>query len=104
MKAPAHGGVRVPVDRGTDRVSQPGGEPSYPVVVDARSEIRAFLTSRRAKITPEQAGLTSYGSRRVPGLRREEVAGELSTQSTEFRTRWAATPDETDSVRPPGPS
>ena len=42
--------------------------------MDTRSEIREFLTSRRAKITPEQAGLTSYGSRRVPGLRREEVA------------------------------
>ena len=42
--------------------------------VDTRSEIQEFLTSRRAKITPEQAGLTSYGSRRVPGLRREEVA------------------------------
>ena len=43
--------------------------------MDARSEIREFLTSRRAKITPEQAGLPWYGDkRRVPGLRREEVA------------------------------
>ncbi len=42
--------------------------------VETRSEIREFLISRRARITPEQAGLTSYGSRRVPGLRREEVA------------------------------
>jgi transcriptional regulator with XRE-family HTH domain len=44
--------------------------------VDTRSEIREFLTSRRARITPEEAGLRSYGSgpRRVPGLRREEVA------------------------------
>jgi transcriptional regulator with XRE-family HTH domain len=43
--------------------------------VDTRSEIREFLTSRRARITPEQAGLTWYGeNRRVPGLRREEVA------------------------------
>jgi transcriptional regulator with XRE-family HTH domain len=39
-----------------------------------KKEIREFLTSRRARITPEQAGLRSYGSRRVPGLRREEVA------------------------------
>ncbi len=40
-----------------------------------RSEIREFLTTRRAKITPEQAGLRFYGrNRRVPGLRREEVA------------------------------
>ncbi|WP_323099419.1 helix-turn-helix transcriptional regulator [Intrasporangium sp. YIM S08009] len=36
---------------------------------------RDFLVSRRAKITPEQAGLRRYGGqRRVPGLRREEVA------------------------------
>jgi transcriptional regulator with XRE-family HTH domain len=42
--------------------------------VDARTEIRDFLTSRRAKITPEQIGLTAYGPRQVPGLRREEVA------------------------------
>ena len=42
--------------------------------MDARSEIREFLTSRRARINPEQAGLTTYGERRVPGLRREEVA------------------------------
>jgi transcriptional regulator with XRE-family HTH domain len=38
-------------------------------------EIRDFLSSRRARITPEQAGLPAYGGkRRVPGLRREEVA------------------------------
>jgi transcriptional regulator with XRE-family HTH domain len=44
--------------------------------VDTRSEIREFLTSRRARITPEQAGLRTdgHGPRRVPGLRREEVA------------------------------
>jgi transcriptional regulator with XRE-family HTH domain len=42
--------------------------------VDTKKEIREFLTSRRARITPEQVGLISYGSRRVPGLRREEVA------------------------------
>jgi transcriptional regulator with XRE-family HTH domain len=35
---------------------------------------RSFLTSRRGRITPEQAGLNAYGPRRVPGLRREEVA------------------------------
>jgi hypothetical protein len=42
---------------------------------DVRGDIRQFLMSRRARITPEQAGLPNYGSRRrVPGLRREEVA------------------------------
>lgn len=43
--------------------------------VDLRAEIREFLSSRRARITPEQAGLPAYGgNRRVKGLRREEVA------------------------------
>jgi transcriptional regulator with XRE-family HTH domain len=43
--------------------------------VDNGNEIRDFLTSRRARITPEQAGLPAYGgNRRVAGLRREEVA------------------------------
>jgi hypothetical protein len=43
--------------------------------MDNRTEIRDFLTTRRAKIAPEQAGLPGYGgNRRVSGLRREEVA------------------------------
>lgn len=43
--------------------------------IDHRAEVREFLTSRRARITPEQAGLLAYGgNRRVQGLRREEVA------------------------------
>ena len=43
---------------------------------DLREEVRAFLTSRRAKISPQQAGLpgSAGGRRRVPGLRRSEVA------------------------------
>lgn len=40
-----------------------------------KDEVREFLISRRAHITPEQAGLPHFGgNRRVPGLRREEVA------------------------------
>ena len=43
--------------------------------MDNGNEIRDFLVSRRARISPEQAGLPAYGgNRRVPGLRREEVA------------------------------
>ncbi len=43
--------------------------------MDSRGEIREFLSSRRARINPEQAGLPAYGgNRRVKGLRREEVA------------------------------
>jgi transcriptional regulator with XRE-family HTH domain len=54
--------------------------------VDTKGEIREFLTSRRAKITPEQVGLASYGPRRVPGLRREEVA-VLAGVSVPYYTR-----------------
>jgi transcriptional regulator with XRE-family HTH domain len=54
--------------------------------VETKQEIREFLTSRRARISPEQAGLTSYGSRRVPGLRREEVA-VLAGVSAPYYTR-----------------
>nr|WP_206061882.1 helix-turn-helix transcriptional regulator [Nonomuraea basaltis] len=43
--------------------------------MDHGAEVRDFLRSRRARITPEQAGLPAYGAnRRVKGLRREEVA------------------------------
>jgi transcriptional regulator with XRE-family HTH domain len=50
-------------------------------------EIRDFLASRRARITPEQTGLPAYGGkRRVPGLRREEVA-LLAGISVEYYTR-----------------
>ncbi|MEU9411711.1 helix-turn-helix transcriptional regulator [Streptomyces sp. NPDC048281] len=54
--------------------------------MDNRSEVRAFLSSRRAKITPQQAGLPMYGSRRVAGLRRSEVA-MLAGVSIEYYTR-----------------
>lgn len=44
-------------------------------MADIRSEVREFLSSRRARLTPEEAGLPAYGgNRRVAGLRREEVA------------------------------
>ncbi|WP_371572812.1 helix-turn-helix transcriptional regulator [Streptomyces sp. NBC_01314] len=42
--------------------------------MDNRDEVREFLTSRRARITPERAGLPVGSRRRVPGLRRSEVA------------------------------
>ena len=55
--------------------------------MDSRSEIRDFLTSRRARITPEGAGLPVYGgNRRVTGLRREEVA-LLAGVSVDYYTR-----------------
>jgi transcriptional regulator with XRE-family HTH domain len=52
-----------------------------------RADVRDFLVSRRAKITPERAGLQFYGgNRRVPGLRREEVA-MLAGVSADYYTR-----------------
>ncbi|MFE3178143.1 helix-turn-helix transcriptional regulator [Amycolatopsis sp. NPDC059090] len=54
--------------------------------MDNRADIRDFLASRRAKITPEQVGLPTSARRRVPGLRREEVA-VLAGVSTEWYTR-----------------
>jgi transcriptional regulator with XRE-family HTH domain len=54
--------------------------------VETTEEIREFLTSRRARVTPERAGLPTYGSRRVPGLRREEVAA-LAGVSIQYYTR-----------------
>ena len=55
---------------------------------DFRAEIREFLGTRRARVTPEQAGLPVYGGdrRRVPGLRRDEVA-LLAAISSEYYTR-----------------
>jgi transcriptional regulator with XRE-family HTH domain len=55
--------------------------------MDPSSEISSFLTSRRANLTPEQAGVPLFGGkRRVPGLRREEVA-QLAGVSTDYYAR-----------------
>jgi transcriptional regulator with XRE-family HTH domain len=77
----------VPTGPGTGRASQtPDGGPSLDDV-DNRQDIRDFLRSRRARITPEQADMPIYGgNRRVPGLRREEVA-LLAGVSVDYYTR-----------------
>jgi transcriptional regulator with XRE-family HTH domain len=54
--------------------------------MEKRDEVREFLATRRARLTPEQAGIVSYGTRRVPGLRREEVA-QLAGVSADYYTR-----------------
>ena len=57
--------------------------------MDHRSEVREFLSTRRARLTPERAGLPAWsagGHRRVPGLRREEVA-LLAGVSVDYYTR-----------------
>ena len=57
--------------------------------MDTRREIQEFLTSRRARISPQAAGLGGHRARRVPGLRREEVA-TLAGLSVETTTAWNA--------------
>ena len=54
--------------------------------MDNRADVREFLTSRRAKISPEAVGLPAGGNRRVAGLRRSEVA-TLAGVSVEYYTR-----------------
>jgi transcriptional regulator with XRE-family HTH domain len=51
--------------------------------MDNRAEVRDFLTTRRAKLTPADAGLPDVGPRRVPGLRRAEAAA-LAGISVEY--------------------
>jgi transcriptional regulator with XRE-family HTH domain len=54
--------------------------------VDNRAEVREFLLSRRAKVTPSRVGLPDDGRRRVPGLRRSEVAS-LAGVSIEYYSK-----------------
>jgi transcriptional regulator with XRE-family HTH domain len=54
--------------------------------MDHRTEVADFLRSRRGRITPEKAGIVGGGRRRVPGLRREEVA-MLTGVSVEYYAR-----------------
>jgi transcriptional regulator with XRE-family HTH domain len=55
--------------------------------MDSRQDVQQFLTALRGRISPAQAGLTVFGGeRRVPGLRREEVA-QLAGVSTAYYTR-----------------
>jgi hypothetical protein len=55
--------------------------------MSTKDEVREFLISRRANVTPEQAGIPDFGGeRRVPGLRREEVA-MLAGVSLDYYTR-----------------
>ena len=60
---------------------------SYAAEMESRTEAREFLKSRRAKLSPATSGLTAVGTRRrVPGLRREEVAA-LAGVSVDYYTR-----------------
>src|SRR5829696_2750095 len=60
--------------------------PTYSLGVDNRQEVREFLTTRRARLTPDQVGLPAGRGRRVPGLRRSEVA-TIAGLSVEYYAR-----------------
>jgi transcriptional regulator with XRE-family HTH domain len=63
----------------------PAGEPGLPL--DRRAELSEFLRTRRARLKPEDVGLPDFGRhRRVPGLRREELA-QLAGVSVAYYTR-----------------
>ncbi len=71
--------------------------------MDNRAEVREFLTSRRARVTPDQVGLPEGANRRVAGLRRSEVAA-LAGVSVEYYTKLergainGASPEVLDSL------
>jgi transcriptional regulator with XRE-family HTH domain len=71
--------------------------------MDMRAEVREFLTSRRAQLTPAQVNLPVAANRRVAGLRRSEVA-TLAGVSVEYYTRIergaiaGASPEVLDSI------
>ena len=77
--------LATPCERGTDNL-WPAGIGVACSHVDPAKDIAEFLTSRRAKVTPEQVGLPTYGPRRVTGLRREEVAS-LAGVSVDYYRR-----------------
>ncbi len=72
---------------GNDRTPVPYGGGRSVVGMDTQDAVREFLASRRARITPEEAGLPSFGGiRRVAGLRRAEVA-MIAGVSPDYYTR-----------------
>lgn len=78
--------MKYTVERCTRRAPLGVGAGRSVVGVDYRDEVREFLTSRRARLTPERAGLPAGTNRRVPGLRRAEVA-VLANVSVEYYAR-----------------
>ena len=70
----------------TGRVTLRGPSVAILDEMGANRELGDFLRSRRARLTPELAGIASFGARRVPGLRREELA-QLAGVSATYYTR-----------------
>jgi transcriptional regulator with XRE-family HTH domain len=54
--------------------------------MDKRRELGHFLKSRRARLMPQDLGLPAFGKRRLPGLRREELA-QLAGVSVDYYVR-----------------
>ncbi len=75
------GGISPPVIRLAPATIEGMSDRAHP------NELGAFLKARRAELTPREASLPDTGShRRVPGLRREEVA-QLAAISIDYYTR-----------------
>lgn len=57
--------------------------------MDVRTELRESLMTRRGKLTPQDLGIVTFGvrARRVPGLRRDEVA-QLAGMSVDYYVRF----------------
>src|SRR4051812_29560413 len=73
-----------PVSGGSGRAPSHRRGPTYAGVVSEKpNTLGAFLQARRALVTPQAAGIPTVGVRRVPGLRREEVA-MLAGISTDY--------------------
>jgi transcriptional regulator with XRE-family HTH domain len=53
---------------------------------DRRADLATFLRARRARVSPQDAGLPAVGPRRTPGLRRQEVA-QLAGMSVDYYIR-----------------
>ena len=75
-----------PCERGTGRTPFPRVVQGMLVFAETTNDISEFVTTRRARVTPEQVGLPTRGPRRVKGLRREEVAS-LAGVSVEYYKR-----------------
>ncbi|MEV7883122.1 helix-turn-helix domain-containing protein [Streptomyces sp. NPDC002817] len=70
------------MDERPEPVQEPSGS-----ALDRRAELSEFLRTRRARLKPEDVGLPDFGRhRRVPGLRREELA-QLAGVSVAYYTR-----------------
>lgn len=82
------GGARegVPVETCTDRAPLCGRGGRILPGMDERADVREFLMSRRAKLSPQEVGLPAGSTRRVAGLRRSEVAS-LAGVSVEYYAR-----------------